>query len=199
MGRPFAPGEVIVRREILDGKEWVVYPVRVVLDEPDLLAVYVHQGTELTFGGSDFSLGEHPWAVSGRIWRSAGVLQLQRPGDWYAVWGRWEDGEFADWYVNFQRPLRRSDRGFDTLDLELDLVIPADGSAPQWKDREEFEARAARGEFAPGEADAVRRAAREVWETAGRGHAWWEPWRAWRAPAGWAVPLTTGRRGPRER
>ncbi|GAV38400.1 DUF402 domain-containing protein [Streptomyces acidiscabies] len=212
MSRSFAPGEVIVRSEVLDGKEWVVYPVRVVLDAPDLLAVYVHQGTRLTFGGSDFSLGAHPWAASDRFWRSAGVLQLQRPGDWYAVWGRWEGDEFADWYVNFQRPLRRTDRGFDTLDLELDLVIPADGSAPRWKDLEEFEARAGRGEFEPEEADAVRRAAREVRDAVGRGRDWWESWRDWRMPEGWSVPgavelaslewdapLRTGRRGPRGR
>jgi hypothetical protein len=128
VARRFSANEVIVRREILDGGEWLVYPVRVVEDTVDLLAVYLAQGTPLTFGDGEFRWGPHPWTAFEPFWQSEGVLQLQRPGDGYAVWARRSGGEFTDWYVNFQEPMRRTDRGLDTLDQELDLLLPADGS-----------------------------------------------------------------------
>jgi hypothetical protein len=194
--RPFSPGDVIVRREILDDREWIVYPVQVVADEPDVLAVYLHQGTPLSFGDGHFRWGVHPWAAFDPYWKSEGVLQLQRPGDWYSVWGRREGGRFAGWYVNFQQPPRRTERGFDTLDLELDLLIPADGSPPRWKDVDDFQARLAAGTFEPGQAEAVQRAATEVYKTAERGGGWWEAWRDWRTRDEWTVPDRVPLLGP---
>ncbi|MFJ2439467.1 DUF402 domain-containing protein [Streptomyces sp. NPDC087658] len=128
----------------------------------------------------------------GSTWQSEGVLQLQRPGEGYAVWSRLRDGRFGGWYVNFQRPMRCTERGFDTLDQELDLLIPdADGSpeAPyRWKDEDEFEHRVSTGGFAPGEAESVRAAVAQVAGLVERGEGWWDAWRDWRAPHDWAVP-----------
>jgi hypothetical protein len=42
--------------------------------------------------------------------------------------------QLAHWYVNFQRPMRRTAIGFDTFDLLLDLVIAPDLSRWDWKD-----------------------------------------------------------------
>jgi hypothetical protein len=188
VARRFSANEVIVRREILDGGEWLVYPVRVVEDTVDLLAVYLAQGTPLTFGDGEFRWGPHPWTAFEPFWQSEGVLQLQRPGDGYAVWARRSGGEFTDWYVNFQEPMRRTDRGLDTLDQELDLLLPADGSPYRWKDEDHFEERRRSGGFTEEEAAAVRSAAASVVDLVDRGAGWWEPWRDWRAPEGWAVP-----------
>ncbi|MFD5465858.1 DUF402 domain-containing protein [Kitasatospora sp. NPDC127059] len=184
----FRSGEVIVRREILDGREWLVYPVRVVADDGGQLAVHLVRGTPLTFGGGDFSWGLHPWVHFDHSWQSEDVLQLQRPGDGYAVWARYQGGELVDWYVNFQEPLRRTGRGFDTLDQELDLVIPADGSAYRWKDVDHFEERVRSGGFTPEQARAVRAAADEVVGLIEGGDAWWEQWRHWRPLGEHAVP-----------
>lgn len=190
--RLFAPGEVIVRREVLDGREWLVYPVRVVAHDAGELAVYAAQGTPLTFGQGEFSLGPHPWQAIGGTWQSEGVLQVLRPGDGYSVWRRSEGGEFAGWYVNFQRPMRCWDGGFDTLDQELDLLVPPAPAVPayRWKDEDEFEHRLATGGFAPGEAEAVRADAAEVAVLVEKGECWWERWREWRAPEGWTVPAS---------
>jgi len=201
VARSFSVNEVIVRREILDGREWMVYPVRVVEDTGDLLAVYLAHGTPLTFGGGEFRWGPHPWTAFEPYWRSEGVLQLQRPGDGYAVWARRGGGEFTDWYVNFQEPMRRTDRGFDTLDQELDLLLPADGSPHRWKDEDHFEARRRSGGFTEEEAAAVRSAAESVVDLVERGAGWWEPWRDWRAPKEWEAPAPVslsdeGRRAP---
>ncbi|MEU4213138.1 hypothetical protein AB0F13_24635 [Streptomyces sp. NPDC026206] len=85
MNERFLPGQIIVRRELLDDKPWLTYPVRVVEDSADLLALYMAQGTPMTFGPGPFSWGPHPWQAIADTWQSPGVLQLQRPGDLYAV------------------------------------------------------------------------------------------------------------------
>ncbi|MER0449822.1 DUF402 domain-containing protein [Streptomyces sp. Edi4] len=180
----FRSGDVIVRREILDGREWMVYPLRVVADDGVLLAAHLARGTPLTFGGGTFKWGPHPWVHFAHTWQSDGVLQLQRANDGYAVWARFKDDELQDWYVNFQQPLRRTARGFDTLDQELDLVITADGSSYAWKDVDHFEERVRAGGFGPGEAEAVREAAAEVVRLIEHGEPWWERWRDWRPTPG---------------
>ncbi|MCX5387204.1 DUF402 domain-containing protein [Streptomyces sp. NBC_00083] len=185
----FRSGDVIARREILDGREWMVYPLRVVADDGVLLAAYLATGTPITFGGGTFTWGPHPWVHFDHTWQSDGVLQLQRAGDGYSVWARFRGGDLQDWYVNFQEPLRRTADGFDTLDQELDLVIAADGSSWTWKDVDHFEERVRAGGFGPGEAEAVRAAAAEVMERIENDGRWWEQWRDWRpAPGSFEVP-----------
>lgn len=187
--RYFMPGEIIVRREMLDGREWLVYPVRVVEDGPDLLAVYLAHGTPLTFGTGEFRWGVHPWANLDPTWQSEGVLQLQRPGDGYAVWLFWKNGKFSGWYVNFQEPLRRTPAGFDTLDHELDLWLPGDGGAWQWKDVDLFEERERSGVLHAYESVMVRAAAAKVAEMLASESEWWDSaWSRWSPPADWAVP-----------
>ncbi|AZM58128.1 DUF402 domain-containing protein [Streptomyces sp. WAC 01529] len=185
----FGFGDIIRRREMLDGREWIVYPVRVVEDTEDHLAVYLAKGTPLTFGQGDFRWGTHPWANFDHIWQSDGVLQVQRPGDGYSVWHFWKGDTFSGWYINFQEPMRRDARGFDTLDQELDIWVPADGSSFQWKDVEHFEERERLGGFHPGEADAVRTEAQRVVAMLDAGTTWWsDRWTDWSAPAIWEVP-----------
>lgn len=185
----FTPGEIIVRREMLDGREWLVYPVRVVEDGPDLLAVHLAHGTPLTFGTGEFRWGVHPWAHLDPTWQSEGVLQLQRPGDGYAVWLFWKDGEFSGWYINFQEPLRRTAAGFDTLDHELDLWLPGDGGAWRWKDVDSFAERERSGVLHSYEAVAVRTEAAKVAEMLTCGSEWWDKaWSRWSPPVDWTVP-----------
>ncbi|AKJ10262.1 hypothetical protein ABB07_09620 [Streptomyces incarnatus] len=187
----FEPGAIVLRREILDGRPWLSYPVRVVADRPDLLAVYLARGTALAFGDGDFSWGPHPWQRIAGHWRSHGVLQLQRPGDAYAVWMFRDDttGDFTGWYVNFQDPYRKNASGFDTLDHELDLWIPADGGPYRWKDVDEFEHRARSGGFTAEQSAAVRAEAARVADLLDSRATWWEQeWAQWEPAAGWLSP-----------
>ena len=86
---------------------------------------------------------------------------LQRPGEMYAVWVFWKgpDREFDCWYVNLQEPFRRTDVGYDTQDLELDIVVSFDGS---WvlKDDEVLELRVREGRLSEEQVGAVRSEAR---------------------------------------
>ena len=84
--------------------------------------------------------------------------------------------------------MRRTERGFDTLDPELDLVLPADGSGYVSKDVDHFEERVRAGGFDLGEAEAVRASAAEAVDLIERGDCWWEQWRDWQPPTRATVP-----------
>ena len=185
MVQPFSVGQVIWRREILDGREWIAYPVRVAVDTVEVLGVYLAQGTSMRFGQGAFRWGPHPWAEIGRTWQSEGVLQVQRPGDAYAVWIFRGQGMVTGCYVNFQDPFRRGLDWIDTLDHELDIWVPADGGVFRWKDVEEFEQRARSGGYSIHEAEAVRAESRKVVELIEAGNPWWTQWTGWRAPDDW--------------
>ncbi|GHC68217.1 hypothetical protein GCM10010507_53300 [Streptomyces cinnamoneus] len=91
--------------------------------------------------------------------------------------------------ANFQRPFRRTTHGIGTLDLELDMWVPGDGSPYRWKDVEHFEARAASGGFAEGEAERVREESRSLAAALERGEAWWDTgWAHWQPDDGWGLP-----------
>jgi hypothetical protein len=202
--RRFPPGEAILLREVLPaGRPWLVIPVRVVRDGPELLALYLAEGTPfgLPDGPWPTADGRHPWAAAGS-WRGHGVLQLQRPGELHTVWVFWEgpDRRFASWYVNIQEPFRRTERGFDTQDLELDLIVAADRRRCEWKDLELIEERVRSGQIAAGRADAARAEAARVAAMVADGATWWDDaWASWRPdpawlvpplPAGWDAPVT---------
>jgi|UniRef100_A0AAU3HTV5 hypothetical protein len=111
---------VIVRREILDDREWIRCPVRVAADDGHTPAVHPAKNTPLTFGTHEFRRGPHPWGAFEHVRQSDGVLQLQAAREGHSARARWEGSRFQGWYVNFQEPMRRTSDGFDTLDQELD-------------------------------------------------------------------------------
>ena len=178
----FLAGSTIVHNEVLDGRVWCSYPVRVIADEPELLAVRVAQGAPMSFGRGPFRWGDHPWKALGDRWLSPGVVQLQRPGDYYSVWvmSHPRTGAFDGWYVNFQEPFTRHAEGIDTLDYMLDIVVRPCGEY-RWKDEDEFEAAAAGGAIAPDRARAVRRAAEAISADLDSGRLWWDDtrWSRW--------------------
>jgi Protein of unknown function (DUF402) len=177
-------GQLVVRREVLnDGRCWTEFPVRVVHDSPELLATEIFAGTPFTFPAGEWPTpdGRHPWA--GRThWEGHGTLTLQRPGDAYAVWVFWEgpNRDFACWYVNFQEPFRRWDRGYDTQDLELDLVIHPGGRI-EVKDDDALDLRVREGRFTQDQADATRAGAAKLIADLEAGRRWWDDsWADWR-------------------
>jgi uncharacterized protein DUF402 len=189
---PWAEGELVVRREVLnDGRCWLQLPVRVVRDDEDLLATYIFSGAEFTFPPGPWPIagGAHPWAGR-RAWRGHGVLMLQRPGEAHAVWVFWSGPEraFEGWYVNLQDPFRRTPAGYDTQDHELDIWIPG-GGAWQWKDDELLEERVREGRFTAEQAAAFRAEGRRIVAALDAGTQWWDDaWRDWRPPRGWDRP-----------
>lgn len=135
-------------------------------------------------------------ALQTRRWHYRGFpargtkLTFLRSGGWAGVELTWsDDGTFAHWYVNFQLPLTRTDAGYDTLDLVIDIVVAPDWSWT-WKDEEPFRVAIRDGLFgADVEAAVVEEAERVQRMIASRTGPFDQRWLSWTAPRGWAAPV----------
>jgi uncharacterized protein DUF402 len=186
------PGDPIVRREVWRGQPKVGWAGIVVEDSPSLLALYMPGGSPLAFA-DDFFGTPHPWSGRSR-WEGHGVLQLQQPGEMHAIWVFWHGvaREFRGWYVNLQEPFRRTERGFDTQDLELDIVAELDGSW-KYKDDEMLETWVERGRWHEPEISAIRREGAAIAAELEAGRRWWsDDWAAWEPDPSWKVPALPG-------
>ena len=116
---------------------------------------------------------------------------VQRPGDHYAIWHFWDgpDRNFVCWYLNLQTAFVRNAHGYATQDLELDLVVFADGTHIV-KDEEVLDDRASEGRYSRELVTWIREYGQSLvgrlesegpwWD---RSWAQWEPDPAWRNPA----------------
>ena len=184
----WSPGDAIVRRDVWRGEPKTGWGGIVVSDTPELLVLYMPEGSPLGFA-DDFFGAPHPWSHRDR-WHGHGVLQLQRPGDSYAVWVFWHgsEREFQGWYVNLQEPFRRTPRGFDTQDLELDLWVPRDGGW-EYKDDEKLEGWVERGRWTDSEVAGIRRTGAAIAADFDAGRRWWrDEWVSWKPDPAWATP-----------
>lgn len=184
--RRWQPGEIVVRREVLHGEPWLDMPVHVVEDSPELLAVYMAEGSELLFPTVPADFFEHPWKTRGHtVWNGHGKLMLHRPGDAYSIDLFWHGPgrRFDTWYINLQAPLVRLPRGFITLDHELDLLVSAEG-AVTIKDDDLLDERVREGRYTRSEVERFRAlGARLASDFAGNG-VWADPaWMTWTPPA----------------
>jgi hypothetical protein len=181
-------GEAIVRREVCRGRPKVAWGGIVVEDTPSLLALYMPERSPLAFA-DDFFGAPHPWSSRDR-WEGHGVLQLQRPGEMHAIWVFWHgpEREFRGWYVNLQEPFRRTSLGFDTQDLELDIVVGLDGSW-HYKDSEKLELWVERGRWTEMEVAEIRREGAAIAAELEAGRRWWsEDWASWEPDPACDVP-----------
>ena len=99
----------------------------------------------------------------------------------HAIWVFWRgpQREFAGWYVNLQEPFRRTTRGVDTQDLELDIVIAPDGTW-KFKDDERLEGWIERGRWTASEVAAIRAEGARIAAELEAGRRWWsDDWAAW--------------------
>jgi hypothetical protein len=178
----FDVGSTVLRREVLHGRPWMEHPVTVVHDGDDCLAVLLEPGSPFTFFEHPF--GRHPWSRF-EAWSGSTVLQLQRAGEAHAAWKFFDDrGAVTHWYVNFQEPFVRHVEGagggaFDTADLGIDIVVPADGSPWRWKDVDDPDAMVGAGRISCVERDRIRAEAEAVAARLDAGTRWWSPWERW--------------------
>lgn len=207
-------GEIVIRREVLglqpidepphqatDGpsrwrsRAWLEVPVHVVEDTVDHLITYIAPGAEFHFPAGPWPTpdGLHPW--HGRTgWEGNGCLMVQRPGEHHAVWHFWDGPErdFSCWYINLQTAFRRTPTGYDTQDLELDLVVLPDGS---WtlKDDDLMDDRVTEGRFTPELVQWARDLAGNLIDRLEAGDRWWdESWARWTPPPSWPGPPIVG-------
>lgn len=171
-----------------------VRPTTVVEDSARFVALFLAAGTPTLMPrprqpGSPKPWGPGEWDLVPGTWSRWNTLLLHRPGEWRATWVQWSPSwEFLGWYVNVQEPLWRARWGFDFRDLQLDILVGADGSW-QWKDQDDFarstESGLIRDEVAK-EAQAAAAAAVAAIEA--RDEPFDGSWEKWRPPARWPVP-----------
>lgn len=155
--RRFEPGETVVRRDVFRGRVWSAHALRALRDTDEALVTACRPGAETlvatTFVESQLTgddvvrkqaipnLAAGRWELDGRLWRDT-VLVLWTPhGEHFSVNAFYDaaDGHrMRCWYVNFERPSRRTEIGYDTFDLLVDLVAEPDLSAWRWKDEDEY-------------------------------------------------------------
>ncbi len=204
----FAPGTPIVVRGHRLGSIRTAKAVIAVEDDDRARSYWWPAGTEHVvteamtveragmFPHTTHELRTGEWSLTTLPWTDTDVLASTAPDSWAVVWHMWdhESGEFLWWYVDLKRPHRRTPLGFDTYDLDLDLVVRPDGSW-EWKDEDEFANRRAAGLITDAEAAAVERAGAEMVERIERrqppfdgGRVGWRPDPLWPAPTlvpGW--------------
>ncbi|MBD0670269.1 hypothetical protein BU198_05965 [Streptomyces sp. CBMA156] len=151
----FPPGGTAVRRDVVYGRVWSAMPYTVLTDDGATLTLTARPGTETLApaswtaaarGGGDAArldciqdLAAGRWELDHWTWRDTVVLSRFTAGVPFSV-HRFltPEGRPLHWYVNFERPYRRTAIGIDTFDLFLDLVITPDLSAYRWKDEDEY-------------------------------------------------------------
>jgi hypothetical protein len=196
------PVETSVVQEVWRGRVWAARPMRLVRDEGDVAALWFPCGTEwkapTTPPGRprEDDRGERlaqcalrgDWVFRDAVW-DLDTLVLLRKDAWHALWVTWlPSGEHFGWYVNLQLPFRRTELGFETMDLVLDLIIDP-GRSWRWKDEDELETWIARGACAPETADRIRAEGLEVAGRAERDEPpFCEPWPQWRPDPSWEQP-----------
>ena len=166
----------------------------VVHDTPALLALYIAPGTRwkkpITPQGEWARIAIGDWQLADEVWTGRGSLRLTTPGDGHSVllfWG--ESGELRAWYVNLERPLERTSRGFDFTDLLLDIVVAPDRSSWHLKDEDEVDAAVAAGLILPDEAVAVRAEAEKVGRVIEADSSpFCDGWERWTPDPSWSVP-----------
>lgn len=149
----FAPGQLIIHRNVHRGRIAWARPARVVSDDDRGLLVWVARGTpvagEVTADGRGMRsmtfaewIEQGPYRLAEGTWAGPPVLKFLPVGARHSVWWfRDETERFRGWYVNLEEPGVRWDdgavAGVDIVDQDLDIVVRPDRSW-EWKDEGEF-------------------------------------------------------------
>jgi hypothetical protein len=171
---------------------WMEVPVFVVEDSPEILVSYIAPGAQFGFPDGQWptATGRHPWSER-ESWFGHGCLMAQRPGDHYAIWHFWDgpDREFSCWYLNLQTSFVRTPTGYNTQDLELDIVVLPDGSHIV-KDDDVLDDRVAEGRYSPELVRWIRAYGNDLTERLRAEGPWWNrSWVQWTPPADiWVNP-----------
>jgi predicted RNA-binding protein associated with RNAse of E/G family len=118
------------------------------------------------------------------------VLGFNRPTSGWSAWQLWDAATWQPlaWYVNFERPFVRTQLGFDTRDLCLDLVVSLEGKVIE-KDRKDYDERVASGLINRDEATAVDEALADAHRAIGACEQPFDQrWLDWRPDPAWSVP-----------
>jgi predicted RNA-binding protein associated with RNAse of E/G family len=205
---PFSTGTVIVAREDWHGYLHSAIPRLVVVDQGRALVDWSPAGTVGVYASSRHFPGrEHlprnerklltletcRWLYTSAASETSALNFVDEEHPSCTTLGWSAEGRFLGWYVNFQRPIVRTERGYDSMDLVVDLVV-APSYEWHWKDEDDFEAAVRRGLVDEGQRPLVELEGERVLRLVAEREGPFGPeWTTWRPPGDWEVPqLTTG-------
>jgi len=145
-------GDNVLLRGVYENHPIYIQSLRVVKDTPEETALLIWPGAECVapsayiHRGHDWNLVRwqetinHTLQLEKYLWHTNRFLILLEPQKFYSTICIWEaaSNKFVCYYINFQLPFRRTPLGFDTLDLDLDIVIEASYKWT-WKDKGEYQ------------------------------------------------------------
>lgn len=198
------PGDRVVLRGIYDNHVWIAQSAIVVKDQLEEVALAILPGAQCAVPEGYIKRkhgGEGKWtrwddykndrrSLQELTWHTNRLLLLMSPADYYASIYFWDHAthEFLCFYVNFQLPFKRSTHGFDTLDLELDIVVEPSYEW-QWKDLEEYQEGIAKGVFQQEWIDNIDHAKKAVFQKLeSRSYPFDGSWLTWMPDPSWAAP-----------
>ena len=210
MAKPWKKGSNVAIRGVVHNRVWVARSVIVVQDLPEETVLALIPGAECACPEwylrkiyntpSEQTRWEAAASADLKLelttWSTLRFLMILTPGSYYSVSLVWDQSsdEFHSYYVNFQLPYWRSHCGFDTYDLELDIVVDRDFDV-RWKDKEKYQEGVCAGgiedEWAAGIAAAkpgiLEKIQNRIYPFDNRWHDW-SPDSAWsppRLPSNW--------------
>ena len=190
--RRFARGEAVALREIWNGRVWSARAAIVVEDREDQTTFFVPAEAmrmAAVRDGAMLRIPQDGFELAPRTSGEAPALSFGWPDRWHGTLLFFHpDGRPREWYVNLQEPLRRTDVGFDYLDLKLDVIVEMEGSW-LWKDEDELAEAITRG-LVPVEDEARLRAEgeRAVRRIVDREPPFDRDWRTWSPDPDWPAP-----------
>lgn len=148
------PGDLTTLRGMYENRIWSAHSAAVVKDSPHESIVVVMPGAECE-ATDGYLNGKHgdkgKWdrwedyrsnnpILQKFSWRANRALCILEPLKYYAINLFWRDdsNDFSCYYANFQLPFWRTHCGFDSMDLEIDLIVNPDFSF-EWKDIDDYQ------------------------------------------------------------
>jgi protein associated with RNAse G/E len=190
-------GTHLAIRGVISGGIWSATAATIVEDSPEQSILLVVPGCERQLATSSGhkkdgalrwqAVKSGSWDLVWRPWERTRVLWFLDGERYYSFAMFWDaaTGEFINYYVNFQVPFTRSHAGFDTLDLDLDIIVPPTFNW-HWKDEDDWEDALDSGVFTDAQLEGVESAKAEVVERIERTRlSHLDPWLDWQQPAEW--------------
>lgn len=174
-------------------------PVTVIADDDQHLAVWLAAGTRMLYQvttdshdlrslrGTDRFTAPRTQAV--RTWTGSGILAVFQPHTMYSVWFfETQPGVRNSYYVNIEEEFTRTDSGFESSDLVLDVLVSPGGTCT-FKDEDELELAHRAGAFSTAKVEQIRQVAHQAVEDVSR---WKFPFSAgyegFQPDSDWTVP-----------
>lgn len=208
MTKTWKPGDTVALRGIYNRHISHMQSVIVVRDDPEEVALAMLPGAECS-APAGYMNRKHgnsgqwdrwgtyiqgKWEMQPYTWQTNRLLILLHPGKYYASYYFWQaaTNRFLCYYINFQLPFHRSAIGFDTFDLELDIIIEPTYEW-RWKDVDDYQRGIECGILRKEWVQAINTAKPEVFDKlAKREYPFDSFWLTWKPDPTWPPPTLPG-------